>query len=290
MTVLFTDTSANLPKESYKKHNIRVIPYSYFLENETADLGCTEFDGKAFYDQMRQGKVFSTSMINMAVFEEAFESELEKGNDVLYLGMSAGLSGSLNIAKTVAEELKERYPDREIEIVDTVAASLGEGFLVLDAAMYLDRGLSVGEVAEKIRRRTSKMCQCLTVDNINYLKRTGRVSGPVALIGSLLNIRPLLRGNSHGKIVMYGKVRGQKAALAALADRYDQLVIDRSAPVGIAHADNPAAAEALLSLLKNEKGFVGKHMTVYYEPVTGSHVGPGTVALFFYGNARKGII
>lgn len=290
MTVLFTDTSSNLPKESLKKHNIKVIRYSYFYEDENIDLSREDFDGKAFYDSMREGRVVNTSMINMAAFEEAFESELSKGNDVIYLGMSSGLSGSMNIARLVADELKEEYPDRQIEIVDTLAASLGEGFLVLDAAMYLDRGMSASEVAEKIRRRTSKMCQCLTVDDINYLKRTGRVSGPVAFIGSLLGIRPLLRGNSHGKIVMYGKVRGAAAAISALAERYDQLVIDRSAPIGIAHADNPKAAEKLLSILKEQKGFTGKHMTVYYEPVTGSHVGPGTVALFFYGNARKSLI
>ena len=107
----------------------------------------------------------------------------------------------------------------------------------------------------------------------------------MALIGSLLNIRPLLRGNSHGKIVMYGKVRGAKAALSALADRYEAQVLDKAAPVGIAHADNPDAATYLLELLR-EKGFIGKSMTVYYEPVTGSHVGPGTVALFFYGNNK----
>ena len=285
MTVLFTDTSANLPKEAYQKHNIRVIPYSYFYEDSDENLALSDFDGKSFYDEMRNGRVVNTSMINLGTFESYFEKALEEGHDVLYVGMSSGLSGSINMAENVAEELRERFPEQTVEIVDSVAASLGEGFLVLDAAMYLDRGMTASEVAEKIRRRTPKMCQCLTVDDINYLKRTGRVSGPVALIGSLLNIRPLLRGNSHGKIVMYGKVRGAKAALSALADRYEAQVLDKAAPVGIAHADNPEAAAYLLELLR-EKGFIGKIMTVYYEPVTGSHVGPGTVALFFYGNNK----
>lgn len=287
MTVLFTDTSANLPKEICEKNNIRVIPYSYFYEGSDQNLALSDFDGKLFYDQMRAGSVVNTSMINLGTFESFFEQALKEENDVLYLGMSSGLSGSMHMAQTAAHELRERFPERSIEIVDTLAASLGEGFLVLDAVMYLERGLSAAEVAEKIRRRSSSMlCQFLTVDNINYLKRTGRVSGPVAFIGSLLNIRPLLRGNSHGKIVMYGKVRGAKAALTALAERYDSMVIDRSAPVGVAHADNPQAAAELFEMLR-QRGFTGKSMTVYYEPVTGSHVGPGTVALFFYGNKKN---
>ena len=267
MLQLFTDTSANLPVALTKQHHITVIPFSYTVDGKATDYpDDTDFDGAAFYGAMREGAIVKTSMVSPALIEEYFERALSAGDDVLYVGMSGGISGTAHAAVIAAGELKERYPERRILPINTYAASLGEGMQVMEAARMIEEGKSLEEIEKQLLTRRPHMCQFFTVDDLAYLKRGGRISGATALIGTVLSIKPILRGDETGHIVSCG-------------------ALDKSESIGIAHADNAEGAQALLALLR-EKGFTGECLSVCYEPVTGAHVGPGTVALFFYGTEK----
>ena len=286
MVKIFTDTSANLPIALTEAHNITVIPFSYTVGGVPADnTPGIDFDGKAFYNAMRAGADVQTSMINAHDFIEAFAVALEEGCDGLYVGMSGGISGTAHAAVLAADELSEQHPDRKILTVDTYAASMGEGLLVLLAAQLLESGTSLEETYETLLARRETLCQYFTVDDLAYLKKGGRLCGAGAFVGTLLQIKPILMGDDTGHIVACHKVRGRRQSLCELARRYDALVKDRAADISIAHADCPEDVEFLLTKLR-ECGFGGNCITVCYEPVTGSHVGPGTVALFFPGTHK----
>ena len=280
MTQLFTDTSANLPAEIIDEYGIEVVPFSYTIDG-VEYISEREFDGKAFYAAMRAGSEVKTSMVNAGTFIERFKTALDAGKDVLYIGMSGGISGTANAALMAKQELDEEYPDRKIVVIDTLAASLGEGLFVLKDGVALDA------IEEAIRAQVPSMCQSFTVDDLKYLKNTGRVSGAAAIIGNVLSIHPILIGDYEGKIVVKAKVRGMKRTLDALAERYAELALSKTETIGIAHADNEEGKAYLVQRLR-DKGLTGKCLSVCYEPVTGSHVGPGTVALFFFGTDRMG--
>ncbi len=284
MIKLYTDTAANLPKSIIEEYSIKVVPFEYSINGRDAEV-TDDFDGKKFYAAMRAGASISTRLINIVTFMESFEESLQNGDDVMYIGMSGGISGTANAALIAASELKKRYPERLIASIDTYAASLGEGMLVIEAAKKLKSGASFAETENYIVRKRKNMCQFFTVDDLEYLKRGGRVSGVAALVGNLLNIKPMLKGDNQGHIVLCDKIRGYKKVLDALAEKYRTMVTDKSADIGIAHADNEDGTDYLLRKL-TEYGFVGKPIIQCYEPVTGSHVGPGTVALFFFGKSR----
>ena len=230
MTKLYTDTSANLPLALLREYDIAVIPFSYTVNGVAEDYSEeTDFDGKAFYDAMRRGAEVKTSMVNPATAAAFFERALAQGNDVLYVGMSGGISGTAHAAALAAEELREKYPHAKIMTIDTYAASLGEGLQVLEAAELLRAGRSFEEVGDRILARRPHMCQFFTVDDLNYLKRGGRISGAAALVGSVLGIKPILRGDETGHIVSCGKVRGNKKAYAELADYFNKRALDKTA-------------------------------------------------------------
>ena len=286
MTQLFTDTSANLPVEIIDEYGIEVVPFSYTIDG-VEYIPEREFDGKAFYAAMRAGSEVKTSMVNTGTFIEHFKTALDAGKDVLYIGMSGGISGTANAALMAKQELDEEYPDRKIVVIDTLAASLGEGLFVIKAAEQLKDGAALDTIEEDIRAQVPSMCQSFTVDDLKYLKNTGRVSGAAAIIGNVLSIHPILIGDYEGKIVVKAKVRGMKRTLDALAERYAELALSKTETIGIAHADNEEGKAYLVQRLR-DKGLTGKCLSVCYEPVTGSHVGPGTVALFFFGTDRMG--
>ena len=286
MTQLFTDTSANLPVEIIDEYGIEVVPFSYMIDG-VEYIPEREFDGKAFYAAMRAGSEVKTSMVNAGTFIERFKAALDAGKDVLYIGMSGGISGTANAALMAKQELDEEYPDRKIVVIDTLAASLGEGLFVIKAAEQLKDGAALDTIEEDIRAQVPSMCQSFTVDDLKYLKNTGRVSGAAAIIGNVLSIHPILIGDYEGKIVVKSKVRGMKRTLDALAERYAELALSKTETIGIAHADNEEGKAYLVQRLR-DKGLTGKCLSVCYEPVTGSHVGPGTVALFFFGTDRMG--
>lgn len=285
MIKLFCDSAANLPTELVKKYSITVVPFIYTVNGVQSNTYGDRFDGKAYYDGIRSGGLVKTSMINMTTFEAYFEKALSAGNDVLYVGMSGGISGTANAARNAAEELSEKYPDRVIKTIDTLGASLGAGLFVLEAADMIGNGASMDEVTEHINSRIPHMCQCFTVDDLKHLHRSGRLSAGGAIIGGLLGIRPLLLGNEEGKIVMYDKIRGMKQAMDALAARWAEYSLSSTETIGIAHADNDKFADYLLEKIR-EAGFTGECIMQCYEPTTGAHVGPGAVALFFFGKSR----
>ncbi len=283
---VLTDTSANLPTPVLKQRDIGVIGFCYYIDGvEYSCLDTEKFDSKAFYDAIRGGTKVSTSLISPEKYRRAFEECVSSGEDVVYVGMSSGISGSFSVAVSVAGELMEQYPGRRIETVDTLGASLGEGFFALMAADARDAGKDAPETAEELRRRVPEMCQVFTVDDLMHLRNTGRLSNAAAWVGTVLNIKPLLKGNTEGKIVSFAKALGRRRSVDMIADRYEKLVKDgESQVIGIAHADCPADAEYLIKLL-NKKHTPKDIMLVDYEPVTGSHVGPGALALFFMGDA-----
>lgn len=283
MIKIFTDTSANLTAEIIKKYKLGIIAFSYRIGAEEFKQSPYEnFDGASFYASMREGAAVNTAMINPATFEEAFDEELKAGNDVLYIGMSGGISGTAAAARSAAEELRERFPERRLAVVDTLGASLGEGLLVIRAAQLLEKGVDFDEIYEFLCTARRKMCQYFTVGDLEYLKRGGRISRAATVIGTVLKIKPILTGNDEGKIVLCNKARGEGKALDMLAEFYDRLCEDKNSTIGIAHADNETSARLLEKRLR-ELGLKGECITVQYEPVTGAHVGPDTVALFFEG-------
>ncbi|MGN1001647.1 MAG: DegV family protein [Oscillospiraceae bacterium] len=284
---IFTDTSANLSDALCRDHALRVVPFHYIVDGTVypRETEVPYLSGHEFYEAMRQGANVSTSMINTAAYYDAFEQSLSQGRDLLYVGMSSGISGSYGASVIAADMLREKYPEREIRTIDTRAASLGEGLVVLYAARLRDEGRDCQATAEECQALTDSIVQVFTVDDLAYLRRGGRVSGAKAVVGKLLNIKPVLRGDDEGKIVQYRCVRGHQAALDVLVQKYEELVMDKSLPVAIADADCAQDTEYLITRLRG-LGFTGRLYTACYEPVTGSHVGPGTVALFFCGAHR----
>ena len=285
---VFTDNGANLPADLVRSHGITVVPLRYEMDGvpfAEYDLATDSFNGEAYYAKMRAGAEVKTSMTNVGEFTEAFRPVLAGGEDVLYVGMSSGISGTNHAARLAGAELKEEFPDRKVVVVDTRCASLGEGIPVLRAAELREEGHSIEQTEKAVLEMCDNMCQYFTVADLRYLQKGGRISALSATVGGILNIKPILQGNEEGRIVLNSKVRGERKAYDTLAKIYDELCSDRTARIGVAHADNPAGAEDLIRRLR-AVGFNGEAMTVCYEPVTGSHVGPGTVAFFFPGIHR----
>jgi DegV family protein with EDD domain len=280
---IMTDTSANLPEAFLQRHGIRCIPYSFLIEGKELSKDFL-FEGKRFYDDMRRGRVVTTSQIPPQRYADFFRSELALGNDVLFVSMSSGISGSYNSACVAAEDLRAEFPERKLRLVDALGASLGEGLLVVWALRCRRAGMSVDETADRLLERRYGMCQVFTVDDLRYLKRGGRLSNLAAAVGTVLQIKPLLKGDNEGKIVCFEKLRGRRRAIEAMAEKFDAYALPQPGQtVGIAHADCEADMNYLISLLRKLREGLDI-MTVCYEPVTGSHVGPGTLALFFEGS------
>ena len=285
MFQILTDTSANLDTAVLQQRNIHVIPFHFYVDGQSHFCENTaKFDGKAFYDAIRAGARSTTSQISPQAYIDEMTPMLAAGDDVLFVSMSSGISGSFASSQVAAQHLSAEFPQRTIRLVDTRGASLGEGLLALRAADMRDAGADIDETADAIFALHRNMCQIFTVEDLKYLRATGRVSGAAALVGSILQIKPLLKGDDEGKIVCFSKLRGRKRSIQAMSERYDELVKDAEAQtVGIAHADCPEDAEMLAALLRRNHP-PKEIMTVVYEPVTGSHVGPGALALFFLGD------
>ncbi|MBR6822679.1 MAG: DegV family protein [Clostridia bacterium] len=280
--IIATDTPANLPESFIREHDIRVIPFTFYYDGEEhVCFNVDDFGVRSFYERMRNGLSVTTSQINPNTYDEFFSKILEEGQDLLYISMSSGISGSYLSSEAGAKLTREKYPDRKLYTLDTLGASLGEGLFVLKALEYRDRGDTIEEVYDRIMKERYCMYQIFTVDDLSYLQKTGRLSRAMAYIGKVLNIKPLLKGDREGKIVNFARVRGRKKVLNALAERYDSYVVDPEKQViGIAHADCEEEALYLKELLYRNRP-PKDCMLVDYEPVTGSHVGPGTIALFF---------
>ena len=276
-----TDTSANLPTAELQWHQLYLLPFSYIVDDvEHQCLDLTAFDGDAYYELLRHTPA-STSMISMDQYRRLWEPLLQEGQDVLHVGMSSGISGAYQSAVMAARELREAYPDRRLVVFDTRAASLGEGIQVLHAATCREAGYTLDETVRELTELRPRIRQIFTVDDLMHLRRGGRVSAVSAAVGTALRIKPLLKGDEAGRIVVFGKVQGRKRSVRALADNFaaNAELLGRW-PVGIAHAGCRDEALALAAMLK-ESDPKARIILVDYEPVTGSHVGPGALAMFY---------
>lgn len=279
---IVTDTSSNLPTAYLQAENITVIPFTFHTESgEQSCMDTASFDAKAFYTAMRNGEKVTTSQIPPQRFVDNIRPMLENGEDVLFVSMSSGISGSYASSKIAANQLAEEFPERKILTVDTYSASLAEGIVVMRAVECRKEGLSIDETYQILRALRHRIAQIFTVGALRYLKRTGRLSNLEAAVGTVLQIKPLLKGDPQGKIVCFAKVRGRQRAIEEMAKRYEELVVSpETQTVCISHADCEADAQILASMLRRSKA-PKDILIVDYEPVTGSHVGPGALALFF---------
>lgn len=282
---IFTDTSANLPTPDTKKLDLSVVPLSYSVDGvEHECLDTERFQAAAYYESMKGNTVIKTSQVNPQKYVDYLEPVLKAGRDILFVGMSSGISGSFASAKIAREQLLEEYPERSIRLVDSLGASLGEGLLVLEAQSCRERGMTLDETADWLDQVKANMYQLFTVDNLMHLRKGGRLSNAAAIVGSLLNIKPLLKGDESGQIVSFEKVRGRKAVINEIAGRYRELVVDaQNQIVGISHCNCLEDAEKLADLIRQINP-PKEIMIVEHEPVTGSYLGPGALALYFGGS------
>ncbi len=285
---IFTDSAANLPSAQVEKHGINVIPCSYEIGGRIIKCPTVpeDFDGRAFYDMLRAKTEVHTSMTNAHDIAEHFEKALAVGDDVVYISISSGISGTFNSARLAAEELREKYPAQRIEVFDSMGAGLGIGLLALKAADYRDMGLGMTELIERLAADRSGLCEYFTVDDLMHLHRGGRLSVVSAKVGTVLNIKPLLRGDEEGHIVVFSKHRGRKKAIAAIANEYAVKAVDpHKQRVAISHGDCLEEAERLAEMVR-EIAEPKELIISVHEPYTGVHVGPGMLSLFFIGAGR----
>lgn len=284
--VLFTDSSSNITPDLAAQWDVRIVSLYYTLDGGEHPAYDPDFDGRRFYDALRNRAEVRTSMINADQLAKAFEPALAAGEDLIYIGMSSGISGTVQAAAVAAGTLQERYPERRIYVKDTLGASFGEGLFVKKVSEMRAAGKDIDEAAAWVDENVQRMNQVFTVEDLMFLRRGGRLSGMSAVIGTLANVKPILWGNEEGKIVSIDKMIGRKRSLRALADRYANQVIDpEGQTIAIAHSDCEADAQYLIDLIRRQ--FPKQEVLVRcYEPGTGAHVGPGAVALFFFGKTR----
>lgn len=286
--VIYTDSSADLDVAMLEELGVLVQPLTFHMGEgnyanwpDGREMGFAEF-----YTKLREGATASTSQVNVSEFENVFRPLLEEGKDVLYIGFSSGLSGTVNSGRVAAEELAKEFPERKMLVVDTLAASLGQGLLVWHAVQLQKQGKSIIEVAAWLEDNKLNMAHWFTVDDLNFLKRGGRVSGAAALFGTMLNIKPVLHVDNAGKLIPMEKVRGRRQSLDALVDHMEKTAIDPAEQVVfISHGDCKDDADYVADEVKRRLGVKTVYIN-YVGPVIGSHSGPGTMALFFLAKNR----
>ena len=284
--VLFTDSACDIAPATLKDWKVESISLSLLFDGEDKEISNYDITATDFYKRMRDGDTAKTSAINVEGFKTAFEPTLKRGNDVLYLGFSSGLSTTVNSARIAADELKEDYPAASVTVVDTLCASAGQGLLVYLAVKQRDEGKTLAEIAEYAEKTKVGMCHWFTVDDLVYLKRGGRISPTVAFVGGILGIKPVLHMDDEGHLISMSKARGRKNALKAIVDRFNELAVDKqNGTVFISHGDCIDDANELAGMLKDAFG-VTVSIIADIGPVIGAHSGPGTLALFFIGKER----
>ena len=294
MFQIVVDSAANIPAELVKKYDIRVISFVNYVNGKKVvcfdpDLTPEEerAKGREYYDAVRAGADVKTGLVSSGDFEDLFRSILEAGDDILYFSLSKNISGTYNSARIAAEELSESFPDRKIRLIDALNASLAQGILAMYASEMRAGGKSLDETADILATYPAKMNGVFTVGDLKYLSKTGRISSSAALVGNLLSIKPILRGNKDGFIVQFKKCRGRKSALNTLVSLVcDNIVNPEEQIIGIAHADAYEDSLYVMEEIRKRvklRGFINTS----YDYCTGSHVGPDTIALFFMAKDRE---
>ena len=286
--VLITDSSADLSQEMVQELGVTVLPLSFTIQGKTYRNypDNREMDLPLFYDMLRAGELATTSAVNVAEYTQAVEPILQEGKDVLILAFSSGLSSTCQASVLAAGELREKYPDRKIYTVDTLCASLGQGLLVYLAAQEQRKGKSIEEVRDWAEETKLNLCHQFTVDDLHFLKRGGRISATTAVVGSMLQIKPVLHVDNEGHLINIGKARGRQASLKALVDKMEKTVTEEGRKtVFISHGDCRKDAVAVADMVRERFGTQDVRIN-YVGPVIGAHSGPGTLALFYLGTER----
>lgn len=279
---LVSDATLDLPAGLADELDVLVVPMHFYLGGKSYAhyVDERELSNEAFYKELRTGADASTTQINPSVYEDAFVPLLKAGMDILYITFSSGLSGTINNARMTAAQLEEEYPGRRVVVIDSLCASIGEGLLVYHAAKKKQEGLSLDELAAWVEEHKTRVAHWFTVDDLNHLRRGGRISAVEAVLGTALNIKPILTVDGEGKLAVAAKVRGSRKALQYVADRLAQEKTGREQTVLIGHADNLADAEALAEMVREHK-LAREIIITKIGPIIGSHTGAGMTAMTF---------
>jgi len=281
---IITDSCCDFTQQQYEQMQVTCVPLTVTYRGESHDNFSDPAAVKAFYDELRSGVMASTSAVNPDGWAEHMEKALKNGEDVLVLAFSSGLSTTYQSAVIAAKELRETYPDRKILVVDTLCAALGQGLLVYLACKHRDEGMDIDALCSWVEENKLNVCHWVTVDDLSHLKRGGRISATTALVGTMLNIKPIIYVDNDGHLINTAKVRGRKAAMELLVNKMGETCIDFDTAF-IAHGDCPEDAAALEKLVREKHG-VKNVITGYVGPVIGAHTGPGVLVLFFMGSHR----
>lgn len=282
---IITDTCCDFPADMYAELGLGVVPLSVLYKGENY-TSYTEAWLKNMFDGLREGEKATTAAANPEDWSNVIEPVLAAGNDALVLAFSSGLSTTYQSAVIAANELMEKYPQQKVNVVDTLCASLGQGLFVYYACKKRDEGLSLEDLTAWCEENRLHLCHWFTVDDLMYLKRGGRVSAATALVGTMLQIKPVLHVDNEGHLINVSKARGRKASIEALAKKMGQTGLPgANDTVFICHGDCAEDAKYLEELVKRDYG-VKNVFTYYVGAVIGSHSGPGTLALFYLGSER----
>ena len=285
---LFTDSSCDLPLHLAEEMELTVLPLTLHMDGRDYKNYLDERDiaYPDFYAALPKAQSVKTSATNTQAFIEAMEPVLDAGQDILYVGFSSALSGTCNAGFQAAAELREKYPDRKIYCVDSLCASMGEGLLVTLADQKRRAGASIEEVRDYVEDTKLHVCHWFTVDDLNHLKKGGRVSATAAFLGTMLGIKPIMHVDNAGRLIPVDKQRGRKASVRRLADEMQRLAINPAEQkVYISHGGCEEDAKTLANIIRERMGTTD--ITIgYVGPVIGAHSGPGTLALFFLGTER----
>ncbi|MGI6787076.1 MAG: DegV family protein [Acholeplasmataceae bacterium] len=284
---IIINSSADLTEEVRKELDLVLAPLKFTIEGTEYInyLDYRSLDVKDFYEQMRSGKVATTSQLNVSEYVELIQKEFDKGKDVLILGFSSALSGTFNSARIAAELFEDHQ--QKVYLVDTKAASLGEGLIAYLAAMKRKEGYTIEKLYEYIEQIKYFVAHWFTVDDLMFLKRGGRLGGASAVIGSILGIKPILHVDIEGRLIPMGKVRGRKKALKTLVEKVAE-THDPNLPkdVFISHGDDLEAALSVKERIEELGLGLKVKLINYVGPVIGAHAGPGTIAVFFFATQR----
>ena len=280
---IITDSCCDFTDKQYADLGVAYTPLSVMYNGENHNNFSDAADVKAFYDELRSGVTASTAAVNPDGWAAIMEPALRSGRDVLALAFSSGLSTTYQSAVIAAKELRETYPQRKIYVVDTLCAALGQGLLVWYACKKRDEGMDIDQLHTWVEENKLNICHWVTVDDLSHLKRGGRISATTAIVGTMLNIKPIIYVDNDGHLINIAKVRGRKTAMELLAKKLEQTAIDKEIAF-IAHGDCPEDAAQLETLIR-ECG-VKEVLTGYVGPVIGAHTGPGVLVVFFMGTQR----
>lgn len=283
--VVTVNSTVDLPKEWLAERNVPVIPLRYTIDGETYE-DMAGLSSKEFFQKLRDGKMATTSQINPEEAREALEPFLKEGKDVLHLAFSSALSGTCNSMRIAAEELKEEYPERKIIVIDTLCACLGEGLLLYYVLKLKKEGKTIEEVEAWVEENKLHICHNVTVDDLNHLQRGGRISKTAAVLGTMVQIKPMIHVADDGSLQVVGKERGRKRSLNKIVDKaVEQSKGWEQDIVMITHGDCLEDAQYVAELVRSKMG-IENILINNIGTVIGSHTGPGVVAVFCMGNKR----